>query len=72
MANENILQEFNEFSYEVQELNEDGMPKKFRLKGISKKLILLMEINVFTHVEYWKVQFDLPLKWLQKVECLVS
>ncbi len=37
MANENILQEFNEFSYEVQELNEDGMPKKFRLKGIFQK-----------------------------------
>lgn len=37
MANDNILQEFNEFSYEVQELNEDGMPKKFRLKGIFQK-----------------------------------
>ncbi len=36
MAN-NILQEFNEFSYEIQELNEDGMPKKFRLKGIFQK-----------------------------------
>jgi hypothetical protein len=34
---ENILQEFNEFSYEVQELNEDGSPKKFRLKGIFQK-----------------------------------
>lgn len=33
----NILQEFNEFSYEIQELNEDGMPKKFRLKGIFQK-----------------------------------
>jgi len=37
MANNGILQEFNEFSYEVQELNEDGMPKKFRLKGIFQK-----------------------------------
>jgi hypothetical protein len=37
MANDNILQEFNEFSYEIQELNEDGMPKKFRLKGIFQK-----------------------------------
>lgn len=36
MAN-NILQEFNEFSYEIQELNEDGQPKKFRLKGIFQK-----------------------------------
>jgi len=34
---ESILQEFNEFSYEIQELNEDGMPKKFRLKGIFQK-----------------------------------
>jgi len=33
----NILQEFNEFSYEIQELNEDGQPKKFRLKGIFQK-----------------------------------
>jgi len=37
MESNNILQEFNEFSYEVQELNEDGMPKKFRLKGIFQK-----------------------------------
>jgi hypothetical protein len=37
MANDNILQEYNEFAYEVQELNEDGMPKKFRLKGIFQK-----------------------------------
>lgn len=37
MANENILQEYNEFDYEIQELNEDGMPKKFRLKGIFQK-----------------------------------
>lgn len=33
MAGENLLQEINEFSYSVEELNEDGMPKKFRLKG---------------------------------------
>lgn len=29
----NILQEMNEFSYSLEELNEDGMPKKLKIKG---------------------------------------
>lgn len=33
----NLLQEVEQFSYEVQELNEDGMPKTFKLKGIFQK-----------------------------------
>ena len=28
-----LIRDFNELSYEIDELNEDGMPKKFRLKG---------------------------------------
>ena len=28
-----LLRDFNELKYEIDELNEDGMPKKFRLKG---------------------------------------
>jgi hypothetical protein len=28
-----LIRDFNELSYTVDELNEDGMPKKFRLKG---------------------------------------
>jgi hypothetical protein len=32
-----LLQEVEQFSYEVQELNEDGMPKKFKLRGIFQK-----------------------------------
>lgn len=32
-----VLQEFNTFEYEVQELNESGSPKKFRLKGLFQK-----------------------------------
>jgi hypothetical protein len=31
---ENMLQEFNALSYQLEELNEDGQPKKFRLKGV--------------------------------------
>ena len=31
---ENLLQEINNFDYVIEELNEDGMPKKFKLKGI--------------------------------------
>jgi hypothetical protein len=30
----NLLQEFNEFNYVIEELNEDGQPKKFKLKGV--------------------------------------
>lgn len=30
---ENMLQEMNEFSYSLEELNEDGMPKKLKIKG---------------------------------------
>jgi len=29
----NMLQEMNEFSYTLEELNEDGMPKKLKIKG---------------------------------------
>ena len=29
----NIIRDFNELDYTVEELNEDGMPKKFKLKG---------------------------------------
>lgn len=29
----NMLQEMNEFSYSLEELNEDGMPKKLKIKG---------------------------------------
>jgi len=29
----NMLQEMNEFSYALEELNEDGMPKKLKIKG---------------------------------------
>lgn len=29
----NLIRDFNELNYEFDELNEDGMPKKFRLKG---------------------------------------
>lgn len=32
-----ILTEINEFQYTIEELNENGMPKKFRLKGIYQK-----------------------------------
>ena len=31
---DNLLQEYNELSYTLEELNEDGKPKKFKLKGI--------------------------------------
>lgn len=34
---DNLLQEYNEFSYTLEELNEDGKPKKFKLKGIFQK-----------------------------------
>ena len=30
---DNIIRDFNELDYTVEELNEDGMPKKFKLKG---------------------------------------
>lgn len=32
-----MLREVNELSYEVEELNEDGMPKKFKLKGVYQR-----------------------------------
>lgn len=31
------LFETSDFTYEIQELNEDGMPKKFYMKGIFQK-----------------------------------
>jgi hypothetical protein len=31
---ENLLQEFNEFKYVVEELSDNGQPKKFKLKGV--------------------------------------
>lgn len=34
---ENLLQEYNEFSYTLEELNEEGKPKKFKLKGVFQK-----------------------------------
>ncbi len=34
---DNLLQEINDFSYTLEELNEDGMPKSFKLKGIFQK-----------------------------------
>ena len=32
-----MLREVNELSYEIEELNEDGQPKKFKLKGVYQK-----------------------------------
>ena len=34
---DNILQEVNEFTYSLEELNEDGKPKTFKLKGTFQK-----------------------------------
>lgn len=34
---ENFLNEVNEFTYTIEELNEDGMPKKLKIKGIYQK-----------------------------------